>query len=560
MKLLEKLKTRLLSGTMRELRSQIDDAKRSGQMGEYLVERLAELELSLEDLNWTRLTQELNRDLSRDGLKRILALSRFHFLKNPLINRAVLVQAYYIWAQGIEIEAVDEKVDEVVQAFLNNRQNRVELTSHQARTMKEMDLQVLGNLFFVFFPNKLMGTVVLRSIPVEEISDIVTSPDDSKEPWYYKRMWTDHVLQPDSGQYIDTPRTAYYPDCDYLPKKQPKTIGGNPVMWGTPVKHVRVGGLSDMKWGIPETYCALDWAKAHTEFMSDWATMIRSYALFAWNLVTKGGKQGVAAAKSRLNTTLATTGIITQDRNPPPVAGATFISGSADQKLEPIKTSGATTSADEGRQMKLMVSAGTGIPEHMFGDINSGNLATAKALDRPTELKFRDRQTLWSDVIDDILQYVISWQVAARNLSEDVDRTIKRTFPPILEHDVLSTVQAIVAAATLSGDQKANTLTDEETTRQLASALNIPDVDDLIDRLHFDKDGMLPPAEEPAQPEADPQKAKQQAAVVESLRRLRNDLTEINARTVKKRFNVVRDAEGFVTAIDSEERRVAVNG
>jgi hypothetical protein len=63
-----------------------------------------------------------------------------------------------------------------------------------------------------------------------------------------------------------------------------------------------------------------------------------------------------------------------------------------------------------------MVAAATGMPEFFFGDANVGNHATAKTLDRPTELKFLDRQTLWADIHQDILQYVIDQSALAESL------------------------------------------------------------------------------------------------------------------------------------------------
>ena len=60
-----------------------------------------------------------------------------------------------------------------------------------------------------------------------------------------------------------------------------------------------------------------------------------------------------------------------------------------------------------------MVAAATGLPESFFGDVSVGTLATARSLDRPTELKFHSRQTLWADVLRDLLGYVIDQAVTA---------------------------------------------------------------------------------------------------------------------------------------------------
>ena len=54
---------------------------------EVLNERLAQLELQLEDQGWTSLTGGSETEFSRDGLRRINTLARMMYLKNPLIHK-----------------------------------------------------------------------------------------------------------------------------------------------------------------------------------------------------------------------------------------------------------------------------------------------------------------------------------------------------------------------------------------------------------------------------------------------------------------------------------------
>ena len=178
---------------------------------EVFGERLAELELALEDTDWIRLSLEGTTEFSNAGLTRIVMLARLAFLKNPLINRAANIQAYYVWGQGVNIGASPPPVDEVVQGFLDHPKNQTELTSHQARTMKEVSLQLESNLFFVLFTNESTGRVLVRTIPVDEIlaGDIVCNPDDRKDPWYYKRVWTQRTFNPDTGETGSEQKIAY---------------------------------------------------------------------------------------------------------------------------------------------------------------------------------------------------------------------------------------------------------------------------------------------------------------------------------------------------------------
>lgn len=479
-----------------ELASLSDQLQRSeaniGLLQDQLLrETISDLELSAEDRQWVRLNRGL-MEFDRRQLSEIWAMSRLMYLKNPLINRGVNLQCYYVWGQGINIEARHSLVDERIQAFLDDEGNQTELTSHQARTFKETDLQVYGNLFLVLFADPISGMVRVRSIPCDEIIDIISNPEDRRDVWFYLREWNQTILNMVTGVLMSSTHIAYYPDMRHEPRRgeRPQTIGGHPVIWESPICHIKVGGLGDMRFGMPETYQAIDWARAYTRFLEDWATIVRAYARFAWAMRTPG-KAGVAAAQSTFGTTLGIGG----ETNPPPVTGSMFI-GAEGYDLQPLRTAGATTSADDSRRLLLMVCAALGIPETFTGDVSVGTLATARSLDRPTELKFIDRQRLWADVLNDLLQYVVDKAMVALTdpLPEDdpetgdpIDRHINISFPPILEHDPEMAVRAIVSAATLDGKPSAGTIPDAKLlTRMLLVALGEQDIDEKVAQLYPD--------------------------------------------------------------------------
>lgn len=478
-----------------------------------LKERLAELELSLEDKMWITLGGA-DREFDRRQLGDIWKLCRLNYLKNPLINRGVNIQSYYVWGQGVNIQAKAEPINEVIQAFIDDPLNQTELTSHQARTLKEADLQVYGNLFLVLFADRVTGEVRVRSIPVEEITDIISNPEDRRDIWYYKREWNAGGINLQTGAIGQKLQTAYYPDWRYRPEKQPDAIGDKEIIWDACVYHIKVGGLGDMRFGVPEIYQALDWAKAYKSFLEDRATVYRALARFAWQLKGPGSATAVTAAKTKLASTLASG----SETNPPPTTASTFI-GKDGYSMDPIRTAGTTTPAEEGRRFLLMVCAALGLPESFFGDVSVGTLATAKSLDRPTELKFEDRRTLWADVFHDIFEYVIgaSYAASQSNLpdidpktGEEIDKHVYITFPSILEHDVESSVRAIVSAATLDGKLAAGTIPDMKLlSSMLLSALGVEDADEILEKL-FPEDG---------EPEAE--------AFTEALRELRQAVAEI---------------------------------
>lgn len=515
--------------------------EQQGLMLDVYQERLAELELALEDVGWVRLLAQREQDLSREGLRTIARLARMFRLWHPLVKRAVETQRFYVFAQGVSVAAKHPELNRVLQSFWDDEKNKAELTGHQARGLKEEELQVEANLFFVFFTNRLSGRVRVRSIPCAEIDEVLASPEDAKEPWYYRRSWTEQKLDLESGVVQGQARVTYHPDWRYQPKVRPKTIGGRPVAWDSPVYHVRSGASHGI--AVSELYASIDWARSYREFLEDWVTLSRAYSRWAHKLTTPGGAKGVAAAKTKLNTTLGAASGSGAETNPPAIAGSVWIGSKGGADLEPIRIGGANVSAEDGRRLLLMVSAATGWPETFFGDVSVGTLATATSLDRPTELRIRDRQSLWSDVYRDTLLYVFLQAAKASDgplsgladvvrdpddgtesilmLPDDEHEKPWRPeldidWPPVIQRDVEKSVGAIVSAATLDGKSPAGTIEIRELVRMLLVALGEDDVDELIKRMFPDGQAQAMPAGEEA-PAAE-------AMMTEAVRELRAGL------------------------------------
>lgn len=480
---------------------------------ELLQERLAELELAKDDIGWIRIG-ETGTELSRESITLAAHAARMSYLKNPLISRAVKIQAAYTFGQGVEIQARDDEVDEVVQAFIDHPRNQQEIFSHQARIQRDVELCLDGNLFLALLVDKADGTVHVRSFPLFEVEKIITNPDDMREVWYYRRTWDQKAWDYATGEATVERKTIYYPDWRYNPANKPGTLGGVKVDWGTKIYHVRTGGFSDWRFGLSEVYAAIDWAKAYKEFLEDWSTLVRAYSRFAWKMTTKGGKTGVAAAKAKLGRAAAGEG----NTAPPPMVGSTFV-GAEGVDFTPLKTSGATVSAEDGRRLLLMVAAGTGFPETFFGDVSVGTLATAESLDRPTELQMKNRQALWTAVYKDLTTFAIESSALSAGgalskgskvdqrgisfvvveLGGDKDPGVDIDFPSVVEQGTKDKIEAIISAATLDGKTLSSIPDMRFVTRLLLTALGVDELDTVLEDL-FPKDietNVLLKAEEP---------------------------------------------------------------
>lgn len=522
-----------------------------------LKERFWELELALDDRGWQRMESMAQYEFSRYGIQQIILISRLYLIKNPLIRRGVKLTGYYVFGRGIEIRSSNEAANNVIQRHLEA--NAREL-GHSGLVEKEESRHTDGNLFFAAFPKESTGEIVWRMIDPIEVVQIVTDPDDSSVEQYIRRQWTEVSLDL-SGVTNNVPRDEWYPSLDLFESgKQPlSVIGGQPVQ-KYPVFHVKAGGLPKWHFGCPLVYSALDWAKAYNQYMSDFCSVKRAHARFAWKVETQGGTAAIQAYSKALTSTLGDGG--TQiERNPTATTGASFISGPAD-KMEPMDTKGKTSDPDEARPVGQMVAAALDLPETMlFGRADVGNLATAQTLDRPTELKFQYIQQIWREILTRMLRFVLNgsktapngvlkeslkdkpliimtpmakmingklvevWEVNGKTFQtlkeaqkanpEAIDITIK--FPSVLEHSLKDMVSAVVEAMTLGSKMgQINGIDAKTGVSMLLSELGYEDVDGLLDKMFPDATYEPDRTLEPVEPEPTPM--AQLAKAAEALR------------------------------------------
>lgn len=475
----------------------VEETTRYRNEVEILRESLADLELAMDDAGWTRLTAGMDQEFSREGLKAIARNARVFAIGNPLIKRGLAVRQAYVFGQGVEVsarangqEAGQQDVNAVIAAWWTDSSNQAAVTGGQAQETLERGLGTDGNLFIACFTNPRTGRVQMRTIPFDEITEVITNPEDRAEPWFYKRVWTARGVN-EQGRVVDTMRTDYYPALDFWPARRPRLIDGYPVHWDAPVYHVKVNHLDGWQFGIGDAYAALAWARAYRDFLADWATLVKSLSQFAWRATSKGSKSAkLRQALSRRPTGAAPVGNETN-------AGATAVTD-PDVTLEAIPKTGATIDSESGRPLATMVAAALDIPVTtlMSDPGQTGARAVAETLNLPTRLAMQQRQALWADTYKALGRYVIRQAVkspagplrgtvtrdpvAPRELvaiagDENADDdTIEVVWPSLDDTPLETIVKAIVDA---DGTGK---MPPVQTLKLLLSALGVRDIDEIV--------------------------------------------------------------------------------
>lgn len=446
---------------------------------------IAQLERQLTEPGWQRIDTNLDEEFTRDGLTRISRLCRYYQLKNPLIRRASAVKTAYVWGQGVEVSADDPDVNLTVRDLMDDRQNRAALFGAAARDAKEKALHTDGNVFLACWSHPRTGRVQVRSVQFSEVHDIICSPDDVTEPWYYLRRSWQTFHDPVTGNPKTELVEQLHPDIDYRPTNRPGTWGRFPVMWDAPILHIHINRPDGWKFGVPELYPALDWARAHAEYLDDFRRLVKVMAKLAWKLNVKGSQ--LARARQKMAE-------VTAESAP---VGQAWI-GDHGASLEAIRTPGVTLSPQDSRQFALMVSAATDIPETMLlGDPSTGNLATAQTLDRPTELAMESRRRVWTAAYRRLAEHAIDQSVTAPGgtlsglverdeydrqvvtLAGDAPRAVSVDWPPLEERSQGEIIQALVGST--GGAVDVPGMPAEVLLRAALVAMEVDDPDRLVE-------------------------------------------------------------------------------
>jgi hypothetical protein len=465
-------------------------------------ESAADIELAREDVGWQRIGAWSAQQFTRDGLNRSAQLCRIMASANPLVKRGLALRHAYVWGKGIEIEARDKNAPDlmdVVQAHIDG--NLPVLFGSQAQEELENVFGTDGNIFLAHFTKPRTGKVKVRSFPFAEIVEKISNPDDRDEPWYYKRQWTAVEID-GNGRRESVRYVAYYPDINYRPRARPKEIDDIEVVWDAPILHACVNRRDGDDFGLGDAFAAIDFARAYTSFLNDWAKLMKALAKYAWKVTGESKKTAGTASTAIRTNTAATAGNI---RKPGSVGDTAVMAGA---NLEAIPKSGATLDADSGRPLAAMVAAALGVPVTMLlaDPGQTGARAVAETLDRPTVLQFKGRQRLWQSILTQSIDYAINqavkapagplrgtlgrdeWDAETVELAGDIDRTIEVTFP---ELDDINPKDLLEAVAIADGLDK---IPDLVIVRAALMAIpGVTDIDQILEDLTDDDGNFIPP-------------------------------------------------------------------
>jgi len=377
--------------------------------------RTAEEELALEDKGWLNLSAQSQEIVTATTRIAYVRQSRLYYMKDPLARQAIRLWTDYTFGKGMSSQTEDEAASKALTSFWDSKDNQSVLSPRGQRRSSDK-LLVDGEIFFAIFLGP-SGAATIRRIDPLEITEIITDPDDIESVYFYKREWTDGQGEQQKAMYRSTTNKE---------NKPMKDAAGHEVVSTDDalVYHMAYNTISQR--GYPLLLPALDWIKEYRRFLASRIAIMLALAKFAWYGKVAGGSAAVDSVKASL------------EAQAPAAASTLYTNQGADFGAMKVDSK-ANNAYQDARMLRLQICAAVGIPEQYFGDIATGNLATAKTVELPLMKMFESYQMVWASGYQDMDDVVLEHN----NVPED-KRYVDRDFPPIAPHDAAAGAEALV--------------------------------------------------------------------------------------------------------------------
>jgi hypothetical protein len=374
---------------------------------EQLVAQLAEIDSAIlydavQRLTWERMGAGYGGDEERERT-RAVDESRRLWRYDVLAGWSIQLWTDYGFGENISIKPLDEAAIEPWLEFWEADRNQSVLAADELHHLSNT-LKVDGETILVFYTSTLDGETTIRTIDTQEITEIVTDPEDNSTPLFYKRVWTDKQ---------SVSRTWYYPDWlvtmtgeipdDVLPGNAIRADeqGNGTTVCILNIADNRKGGMR----GWPLSTAAAPWSRAHKQFRENRTSIAAGFAMFFQTLTHEGGSRARDNIKAQLQSAFVTGG--QTETNPPPVA-ATFLQNKAATLERLPMSTGAGDAKEDGQALAWQALLGFGLFPHYAGMGDAYRLATATSMEKPLLMQFSRYQLFWSAQFRKMVRIVLT--------------------------------------------------------------------------------------------------------------------------------------------------------
>lgn len=346
-------------------------------------------QLQWETLGAAGYTQDLTAERAR-----AIDESRRLWKYNPLAQWMIWLWTNYGFGENIVITPEDEDAVETWEEFWKADRNQAVLAQDRIADKLSNWLLVDGDRFLALYASTLDGETTIRRINTKEITEIVTDPDDSNVPLFYKRQWSNTKNQQMTWYYPD--HQAFFDgtlDRAELPMSAVRADEQNDQTTVV-ILHIAFNGKDeDSLYGWPLLAAGSPWIRAQKRHLENRLAVSASKAMYARIAKVSGGSRQVDHVIANLRSALSGTQRV--ETNPSAVPGSTLVENQAVNTTDLPMTTGASDAKTDGEMFSWMAGLSGGVFPHYLGMGDAYRLATATSMEKPLEMQFSRYQVFW---------------------------------------------------------------------------------------------------------------------------------------------------------------------
>lgn len=324
--------------------------------------------------------------------------------KNPIAWRIIAITSDYLVGDGIQVTSPNRNLNRFINQFWFHPKNRLDLK------LPDMcdELSRSGDLFVILFRNPADGMSYLRFTTKDRIKKIETAPND----------WETELAFVEYGENPGDERV-------WLSAANPAAASSEAIML-----HYAINRPIGALLGEGDLTPMIPWLMRYSRMLEDRVKLNWAIRSFLWMVTVPANK-----VREKMD----------QYRNPPE-AGSIIIKDESERWEVYAPTLHASDASKDLQAVRQMVDAGSGYPPHWRGESGDANLATASAMQGPTERHLVKRQQYFKYIIQDILYHAYERKtqlgLAQRLGSDDYSKLFIMQMPDVSRVDNVALGQA----------------------------------------------------------------------------------------------------------------------
>ena len=321
------------------------------------------------------------------------------YRSSPIARRVIEISTEFIIGDGFVFNSPSRRAERFLKEFWGDPLNDLDaqLPEWAAEALRTGDL-------FILFSVDAAGMSYVRAVPAEQISEIVTAPNDYRQELAYQRSTLEEGSWP-----------AYQPGTEQRAF----------------ILHFPLNRMVGATFGESDLLPIRYWIRLYQEFLENRARLNHFRQIFTYvlqrNFASQAEKEvylrSFAASLPRKSG-----GILALDR---------------DETLGVVAPQLASSEAEvDGLTLKRMIALGAGLPMHYLAEPESSTRSTAEASGRPAFKRFKARQQFLRHALGSVLRTALEVR-GSLDSSFPARAPIEINVPDVTERDNASLAAAV---------------------------------------------------------------------------------------------------------------------